>query len=85
MSAQMKVTDSTGTATPQTDSFGIFRLPKPDVNGFCNDYYGATFMENAANKCTRQFSLSQDCTTVLNPLNWVTNVILQGGQAPGSQ
>lgn len=41
-------------------------------------------MEGAKNQCTRQFSLAQDCTTTLNPLNWVKNTVVLGGQAPGS-
>lgn len=66
---------------------GIWSMPKPDVNGFCNDFYSARFMEGAANTCTRQISLasgSTDCETILNPQGWTELVTVLSGRAPGS-
>lgn len=67
---------------------GIWSMPKPDTNGFCNDFYAARFMEGASNSCTREVSLtasSSDCVKILNPLLWTESIEVLKGRALASE
>ena len=61
-----QVNDGTNTVNREV------RLPKPDLNGYCNNNYAARFMEGAINSCEQAVDLSdeKDCTTVLNAQYW---------------
>ena len=56
---------------------GKFSIPQADLNGFCSDYYSASFMESERrNFCTREIDLSSDsdCRNLLDYKVWVDSL-----------
>eukprot|EP00347_Sterkiella_histriomuscorum_P004630 403359727 len=42
-----------------------FPLPKPDLNGGCDNFKTPLFMQNSESTCTQVFDLQNECTSVL--------------------
>jgi hypothetical protein len=59
---------------------GILPFPKPDVNGKCNFFAGASFMETASSQCTTVVTdFERSCQTLLNPKFLVDNISVKAG------
>lgn len=57
------------------------------MNGFCNDFYSAHFMEGSSTSCTREINFgtdSKDCDVLLNVNEWTTKVNVLAGRSAGS-
>jgi hypothetical protein len=66
---------------------GLFKMPKPDLNGICNNNYAAIFMEGAQNSCVQAVNLAtdSDCMYLLNSNYWTTNMKVFTGAASNSK
>ena len=51
-------------------------MPKPDLNGFCNNQFANHFLIGASNQCTQSVDLSKDCgdSMILDARAWTTNL-----------
>jgi hypothetical protein len=59
---------------------GNLPFPKPDLNGKCNFFAGAGFMESGTTQCTAVIpNLKDTCANLLNPQFWVDNLRVMTG------
>ena len=54
----------------------ILRMPKPDLNGFCNNQFASHFLVGASNQCTQSVDTLKDCgdSMILDARAWTTNL-----------
>lgn len=69
---------------------GNFPLPKPDLNGFCDNFSGARFMQSTTSsspedqnsqRCLQKFDIQNECLSVVNPAYFTSFLQVYTGQS----
>ena len=56
-----------------------FPLPKPDLNGVCDNFKSPAFMQNSESECMQTFDLENECASVVNPSFFSMELLVYSG------
>jgi hypothetical protein len=70
--------------TYQSQYFDILPIPRANLYGVCNNYFGAYFLESVDSTCSQAVNLQEQCETILNPIYFTENLKVLAGEAKNS-